>query len=1157
MTSAVLVLPAGLAGQAAPTPSTAAAGEVVRLNPFEVTEERDGSFQSNAVGSGSRLKLELKDVPAAYSVINREFIDALGIADLREAATWATGQTFYFADNGQGPGMNTPSQYFSRGVRTDQNGANAFGAQRNFYQNANLGGDSYAVESYDFGRGPNAALFGQSGGSGGGLAGVSSIQSKKARFDRSTTTVAAEFGQWNYHRVSIDHNRPISERLGLRINAVHSDAGGYRRFDMRSSRGLTVTGTWKATNSTDITLEGSIEKNLFHTVGGGMDEHLSGWDGSTVFRGPLTNSMISANGTAGLTSVANASYGTLQLLGGSGSGLVFGGETVGVDRIGANTFRYDLETGTVMNYQNFPITRRADSTSRVPLWSAKAPNGSFFVRGTNVSPAGARFGTDVAFGVGRSWDAKSDPGSGQAYLPADMFNRVIQNSKFRLPSRRFSYSWDMPASDQLSRDLQLTISQRVGNSLYLEIGGDINRNFQQSRNWDAPSAAGGGGRTSTLDIDQLLPNGAPNKNFLDTYSAAPLANSIAAIGDQAVRVNAAYVLDAGKWGNYTFNLNGNASQRISKARGYNVSVMANSDPRRWGNDQIRLVTYAGARLRAYNEPINGRTVQFTDVNWSDPNNPVIQAPVTKTPNWVVTSWSDTYFQSRYALLQATAKWWRDKVVFTGSYRRDLTVGITKSSFANGDLPATWDASTLYWRPDAPADFFALTYVVLNTSTGLPVTGKPIPALTRPRTPNAAGVSVRDPNYANVRFRDDYNNPKYRSYGNTKSLGIVLHATDWLSPFVNYSDQFIPSTANSFDMVGNQRLPVSAYGYDWGANLSFFKNKLSIKYNYYSNFRENDSNNNGVLAQINALYAANLFSDTDNTASGRNARGIPDLPGQDYQKRRNFGYEIEISANLAPGLRVTANGSNGSGSNDDVAPLTKKFVPDNAAIFRQLLEDAGGSLDTSQKPTGAPSAPGVAIGTPVSGNAVGIDTTNAVNAYNNIWVQYDTLLVARNIRTPRQPTMNFFADYSIQSGRAKGLRIGGGIQWQGRIVLGNRQNDTILDPANPVPTAIDDPRVDQFSLRFLPGSYLSQVNLSYPVKLANGNSLSLSLRINNAVNRLRIPVGDGNVAFGSEMRQPDGDLTKPNRVISPALPARYPEPINARLTATYSFGGGRR
>lgn len=1171
LAAALRALPARLfsrPGAADPAPD-----ETVRLNPFDVVDVKDGGFQTSSVGSGSRLALDLKDTPVAYSVINREFIDALGITDLAEAAAWATGQTFYFSDNG-GDSLGRPSQYFSRGALTSQGGADSFGAQRNFYQNANQGGDSYAVETYDFGRSPNAPLFGQGSGVGGdsgngGLGGISSIQSKRARLDRALTVLSAEIGQWDYRRTTIDFNRPISERLGVRLNAVDLTQRGWRTLDLRKTRGLDVTATYRATDSTEIRVEASTEKNQSHNVGAGWDEYISGWDGRTVFRGPITNSMISPDATPGALAVANASYGMLQVFGAT-SGLAFGGAPNGVQRLGPSLY-YDPYAGTVMNWQNMGISRRADDTSRTPLWSRTAPNGAFFVRGTNQNPVAPNLGTDVAFGVGRSFHMKQG-------LPADLWYRAQENSRFRVPSQRFEASLDVPTVQQTSRDLQFTLNQRINPHLFVELGGDVNRNDNTRRSFDNPSGPAGGGRTGTLDLNQLRPDGTPNPGFLDVFSAPGLGFQLNSTQDQTLRANVATLMDAGDWGSYTFNLNGNLSQRKFRSRGYNISLRANTDSRLWGGgaEQLKSLVYWSDRLRSYHEPINGQTVIFTNVDWTNGDNPVLAAPVKASPAPVLTSASETFFQSRYALVQTTAKWLQNRLVLVGALRRDFSLGRTKQMVATGDLPAGWNGGTVIYRPDAPADFFAMIYVPKDPVTGVPVNGKPVLAtVPRPRLPAAdnGGLALRNPIFAADRFREDYNAPTSRFYGNTRSLGLVWHVTPAFSPYANVGNTFTPASGASLDLNGAVRRPLRADGRDLGFNVSLFRNRINAKYNYYVNTRRNDTFTPATSGPINTLYQANAFNDPDTSASGRNGRGAADLPGADYTEQRNWGYEMELSASLLPEWRLTLNGSNGSYAIRNAGRLTRSYVPAHAALFRQILEDAGGSLDPTQKPAGAPSAPGLAVATPLPGSGSGLDTTSAVNAYNSLWVAYESLLNGRILRTPRQPTINFYTDYSFQTGAAKGLRLGAGIQWQGRIALTTKEQYTILDPSNPIPTAIDDPRYNQYDFRFMKGSYLTQANIAYDIRLRDGNRLGLALRINNIVNDRRIVVGDGAVGGGlsgigvggvaigvpfgaAQMRSPTSDPRLPNRVALPDQVARFSEPINFRLSATYQFGGGK-
>ncbi|MGH7958352.1 MAG: hypothetical protein ACREH8_15275, partial [Opitutaceae bacterium] len=134
------------------------AGEdkAIVLSPFEVTTDQDTGFAATSSLAGGRLAGELRDTPVAYSVMTREFIDALGIVDLFEASEWSTGNTERLTPGNIDFFGNT-GEYMTRGFIST--GANT-GAlrQRNFFPASNYG-DSYNLERYDFGRGPNSILF--------------------------------------------------------------------------------------------------------------------------------------------------------------------------------------------------------------------------------------------------------------------------------------------------------------------------------------------------------------------------------------------------------------------------------------------------------------------------------------------------------------------------------------------------------------------------------------------------------------------------------------------------------------------------------------------------------------------------------------------------------------------------------------------------------------------------------------------------------------------------------------------------------------------------------------------------------------------------------------------------------------------------------------
>ena len=130
---------------------------------------------------------DLADTPAAYSVITREFIDALNLTDLNGAIEW-TVNTNVNNDNGA-------NLTFASNVTYTTRGTGASTPQRNFFP-FYLNFDSYNLDRYDFSRGPNSVLFGN-----GNQAGSANVVTKQARFDKPVRELRTSFGSWNTRRV--------------------------------------------------------------------------------------------------------------------------------------------------------------------------------------------------------------------------------------------------------------------------------------------------------------------------------------------------------------------------------------------------------------------------------------------------------------------------------------------------------------------------------------------------------------------------------------------------------------------------------------------------------------------------------------------------------------------------------------------------------------------------------------------------------------------------------------------------------------------------------------------------------------------------------------------------------------------------------------------
>ena len=143
-------------------------------------------------------------------------------------------------------------------------------------------------------------------------------------------------------------------------------------------------------------------------------------------------------------------------------------------------------------------------------------------------------------------------------------------------------------------------------------------------------------------------------------------------------------------------------------------------------------------------------------------------------------------------------------------------------------------------------------------------------------------------------------------------------------------------------------------------------------------------------------------------------------------------------------------------------------------------------------------------------------------------------------------MNVFTDYTLGASRLKGLRVGGGVQYRGKQIIGNRGADTIVNPANPG-TSIDDPSVDAYTPVYSPSSYHVVVaTLGYSLRLAKRRELRFDLRVNNVLND-QGPV----YSVSTALRPKGGDLTTPARETVANVYA-YKQPVSFNLTTTLRF-----
>ena len=192
-----------------------------------------------------------------------------------------------------------------------------------------------------------------------------------------------------------------------------------------------------------------------------------------------------------------------------------------------------------------------------------------------------------------------------------------------------------------------------------------------------------------------------------------------------------------------------------------------------------------------------------------------------------------------------------------------------------------------------------------------------------------------------------------------------------------------------------------------------------------------------------------------------------------------------------------------------------------------------------------SADTATVNTAIATNDRSPDVNGAVNAYNNLRIANENVVAKKRI-TQDQPAINLFTDYTLGSTPLKGLRLGAGVNYRGKQIIGYRASDTIVNPANPL-TAIDDPTVDAYSIVYSPASYYTVVlTMGYTLKLQRGRTVRFDFRVNNLLND-QGPIFAGSTA----LRPKGGDLTSPARETVANVYA-YKQPATANVTTTLRF-----
>ncbi len=261
----------GPLGWAAPALADVAAEDEA---PAIIVYGRPDGYDIEKTPTATKTQTPLVDVPQAISVISREQLDDQAIATLGDALRYVPGVTL-----GQGEGhrdqitlrgQNSTADFFVDGIRDD--------AQ--YYR------PLYNVERVEVLKGANAMIFGRGGGGG-----VINRVSKAPEFSRTQGSVSGginSFGAWS---LAADLGTPLSDQVGVRLNATYENFGNHRQLYGGHFVGITPTIGLQLGDTTSATLTYEyVEDRRLTDRGvpsrGGLP--LTGYD-NTLFGSPSTN----------------------------------------------------------------------------------------------------------------------------------------------------------------------------------------------------------------------------------------------------------------------------------------------------------------------------------------------------------------------------------------------------------------------------------------------------------------------------------------------------------------------------------------------------------------------------------------------------------------------------------------------------------------------------------------------------------------------------------------------------------------------------------------------------------------------------------------------------------------------------------------------------
>ncbi len=190
--------------------------EVVQLNEFQVTSNRDTTYRATNAAAGTRLGTAIKDLPQSVTVLTQDFLEDIGAIRLEDALAYVGGVTTGESQPNGGDGTTIRGYLapfpFKDGVRDES---------------LNTKGDMADVERVEVLRGPSSFIYGNVFGFGGVINKISKRPKATPGFN-----IRAVVADYDFYRGELDLTGPISADKTLRYRLVYAleDGDTYRDY---------------------------------------------------------------------------------------------------------------------------------------------------------------------------------------------------------------------------------------------------------------------------------------------------------------------------------------------------------------------------------------------------------------------------------------------------------------------------------------------------------------------------------------------------------------------------------------------------------------------------------------------------------------------------------------------------------------------------------------------------------------------------------------------------------------------------------------------------------------------------------------------------------------------------------------------------------------